>query len=165
MLRELIVYFKNTGKKRFIFITFFLLIALQLSGSFILKYFVSDDILSIDFLEGKSLLYIFSTSVIFGPLIETFLFQYCVIELILYFKKTISFKILALFLSASLFGLVHYYNIYYIVFTVIIGFVFAFIYLIGKERHDTNSFRVTWLAHVIMNLIAFIYNDLLFPMV
>ncbi|WP_422614472.1 type II CAAX prenyl endopeptidase Rce1 family protein [Ascidiimonas aurantiaca] len=165
MLRDLIVYFKNTGKKRFILTTFFLLITLQFSGSFIIKYFVGDDILSVDFLEGKSLLYIFITSVIIGPLIETFLFQYCVIELILYFKKNVSFKILALFLSALLFGLAHYYNIYYIVFTLIIGFVFAFIYLIGKERNDTNGFRITWLAHIVMNLIAFVYNDLLFPMV
>lgn len=152
-------YLKYINKNRFFFITLTILVLISFLGSYIIGYIVGEDTLEISFFKNKNLFYIFIITVVIGPLIETLIFQLGIIEIVLYFKKTKIFEYLAILISSLFFGLTHNYNIYYLIFGTIIGFLFAIIYLVAKKRKDMNPFIVVCLGHAIINLIAFFHND------
>ena len=128
-------------------------------GSYLIDYIIGKDTLNIDYFKDKSLIHIFLVSVIIGPLIETLIFQFGIIEIFLFFKKNKIFELIAIVLSSILFGLTHNYNLYYLVFGIIVGFIFAIIYVVAKKRNDMNAFTIVFITHIFTNLIAFFHND------
>lgn len=152
-------YLERIDKYYFLFIALLTIVFVSYSGSYIIEYIAGEDTLNIDFFNDKSLLYIFIFTVIVGPIIETLIFQFGIIELILLLKKNKFFEILAILISSIIFGLTHNYNVYYIIFGVFIGIIFGIIYIVAKRRKDMNAFTIVLIAHAFTNLIAFFHND------
>jgi membrane protease YdiL (CAAX protease family) len=95
--------------------------------------------------------------VIAGPIVETFLCQYFLINLIisltrfLFKKESIS---LAIFISALIFGLGHQYNYMYMALTFISGLLYGTFFVIIKYRKQ-DAFTCTTIVHALYNLFAF----------
>ena len=89
--------------------------------------------------------------VIAGPIIETFLFQYAVIEISR--SKKIALKYCCL-LSAFVFALSHLYNFFYFLYAFVAGLMFAYLYSVGKNSN--NAIVLTLITHIIYNGIVFI---------
>lgn len=89
--------------------------------------------------------------VIVAPLLETFLFQYAVIEICK--RRKIALRYCCL-LSALIFAANHLYNVFYFFFAFVGGVLLAMLYV--KGRSVKNSFLLTLIAHTIYNGIIFI---------
>ena len=89
--------------------------------------------------------------VIVGPLLETCLFQYGVIEICKSQKMALRYCCLV---SALVFAATHLYNVYYFLFAFITGMLLACLYVTGSRVRD--SFLITLIAHTIYNGIVFI---------
>jgi hypothetical protein len=110
----------------------------------------------IDF-KDKSVIVILFIAVIFGPLLETLIFQTLIIYLV---KKILpKFELIAILISGILFGLGHFYSGAYVVYTTIIGFVLAFVYIFSLKK-GFNAFFVVFAIHALHNLTMFITNYL-----
>jgi membrane protease YdiL (CAAX protease family) len=108
------------------------------------------------------LIKLFLVGSIFGPLIETAIFQYLPITI---YKKYITSKsknkeLILIIISALIFGLTHNYNLFRIIDATIAGIIFAFIffYFSGKGK---SGFFYTFLIHAIFNTYVFILVDVL----
>lgn len=101
---------------------------------------------------------IFIGSVIFGPLIETFIFQFLIIEILLSLKLN---KNLILLISTILFSLSHNYNVIYIIAMLFPGLLYSSYYLFLKVEKRKNIFLTIFILHSLSNLIAFILDDIL----
>ena len=88
-----------------------------------------------------------------APLLETFFFQYLLIDGL---KWKVS-KNYLIVISACLFGLSHFYSIPYMIKTFIIGLVFGVCYL-NWLKEKPNSFMVTASVHSLYNLIVFVVD-------
>jgi len=106
---------------------------------------------------NTSILGIFIISVIIAPLLETFIFQFLVIELLHTFKLD---NTTIIFISAALFALSHYYNLIYILIIFLPGLIYATYYLYLKHNNK-NGFLPVFFLHSLSNLIPFIFFDLL----
>ena len=115
--------------------------------------------LDIPFLEGLSLAEIFTITVIIAPLIETFIFQYLIIEFLFRFKK-IKLNIIIL-VSALAFGLAHNYNFFYVLVICISGFIYASYYLYLKIKNIKFPFLYISSLHALWNFLALILDDVL----
>lgn len=111
------------------------------------------------FEESTSLTEIFLLSVVFGPLIETFLFQYLIIE-ILYGLKRLKINTIIL-ISALTFSSIHYYNFLYVLVTFLSGIIYASYYLYIKEEKKKHPFLTIWMLHLLYNFSVFILDDVL----
>lgn len=109
--------------------------------------------------ENYTLTEIFILSVIIGPIIESFLFQYLIIE-ILYIFKIIKVEII-LIISALAFSLSHYYNFIYILITFISGLIYASYYIYLKIEKKKFPFLYILALHSLYNFTVFILNDIL----
>lgn len=97
----------------------------------------------------------FILSVIFAPILETLIFQYALIELLL---KTRLRPIFVVAISALLFGVNHHYNLVYILVMTVIGFLFALYYMMLRAQGGWNKILLVVLLHALWNLIAFLNN-------
>ncbi|CAA9198941.1 CPBP family intramembrane glutamic endopeptidase [Flavobacterium collinsii] len=91
--------------------------------------------------------------VIVAPLLETFLFQYAVIEICKSRKIALRYCCL---LSALIFASNHLYNVFYFLFAFAAGMMLAGLYVTGRSVR--NSFLITLITHTIYNGIVFILN-------
>lgn len=89
--------------------------------------------------------------IIIGPIIETLLFQYVVIEIGKDQKMALKYCCL---LSAFIFASLHLYNVFYFLYAFVTGLLFAYLYLAGKN--EKNAILLPLVAHIIYNGIAFI---------
>ncbi|MET0241925.1 MAG: CPBP family intramembrane glutamic endopeptidase [Flavitalea sp.] len=96
--------------------------------------------------------------VIFGPLFETTIFQYMIIE---YAKKYLHSFFAALLISAIVFGLCHYYSFNYIIATSISGLIMGGLYIILKMK-DSYAFLLVFMLHSAYNLLTLILNMIFF---
>ncbi|MFA8299264.1 MAG: lysostaphin resistance A-like protein [Hyphomicrobiales bacterium] len=114
------------------------------------------------FIESKTDIWFLSYAVILGPLLETLIFQFLIIRLILhFFKKTNYVGWYACFTSAIIFGSLHYYSFAYIIVALCIGLVLGYIYLLSIERKEKPILN-TWLVHSANNLFAFILMQFIY---
>ncbi len=90
---------------------------------------------------------------IFIPLVETFIFQYLIIELSSNVKllKNNNFEIIII--SAIIFGLSHNYSFLYIFYSFIIGLFLAYSYIIYKKK-NFSPFLIVTLIHSLRNTIT-----------
>lgn len=87
------------------------------------------------------------------PLIETFIFQYLIIEYVGNIKKFKDKKFLIAVISAVAFSLSHYYNAFYIFYSFILGLFLAYTYILYKNK-GKNPFIVVMILHALRNLIT-----------
>lgn len=95
-----------------------------------------------DVVEDDSLCIIAVEALLVAPIIETFLFQFAVIEVC--YKYLISKNenrniLISIVASAALFSLNHYYSWQYILWTFIVGIYLAFVYLHFKTIHQSKA--------------------------
>ena len=121
--------------------------------SFIAHFFFNEDILN-DFKNdfGSKLKDKIIWIIIIIPFFETLLYQYAIIEIL---NKKFN-PLISCIISALLFGLSHTYNIFYFLFALISGFLFATIYYVGSITR--RGIFYTFLTHSIYNSIAFTLN-------
>ncbi len=132
-------------------IAFFLVLSISL-----LK---GDQVFEVDFLLEQSFTSLFFLTVIFGPTLETFIFQFLIIESMLWLSKKTKFPKLtyiSIFVSGVAFGLSHSYNSYYIFVTTVIVFLYGFYYLSARNHPYMNAFGTVCIVHSISNLVSFL---------
>lgn len=100
---------------------------------------------------------IFVLSIIVAPIFETLIFQSAVIEV----GKSMKVDDPKLLLISSfLFGLSHFYNWVYFSFELVVGLIYAYSYLLARNRYDTfKAFLLVFLLHFIHNVISFLNNN------
>ncbi|QSB29101.1 CPBP family intramembrane glutamic endopeptidase [Flavobacterium sp. CLA17] len=89
--------------------------------------------------------------VIVGPILETLLFQYAIIEFCKRKKMALQYCCL---LSAFIFASMHLYNIFYFLYAFVGGLMFAYLYLAGRNKK--NAILITAATHIIYNGIVYI---------
>ena len=95
--------------------------------------------------------------VVFGPVLETLIFQSFIIKKSLqYFNND---KLIAILISAIAFGISHYYSIPYVIKATLAGTLYSLLYFIIKSR-NTAPFIFILLVHSTYNLIGLILNHL-----
>jgi membrane protease YdiL (CAAX protease family) len=96
---------------------------------------------------------------ILAPLIETFLFQFAPIEIVLHFNKKL--KYIALVLSVLLFALMHYYSLSYMIFGAIMGTICALGYMISRDKKGKkHAYWIVVIMHAIWNTIGIILSSI-----
>lgn len=145
---------RKTNRFPLFFVIFFIDLIFHLCVSWLVNLY-DPGLLEI-FQEEISLTEIFILSVIVGPLIETFLFQYIVIEL-LYSLKKIKTNFIVI-ISALVFSLIHNYNLIYIIVTFIAGLIYALYYVYLKKTKKKYPFMYIWMLHTLYNLTVFILD-------
>lgn len=100
----------------------------------------------------------FILAVLLSPLVETYLFQYMLIGYIV--KKFPNSSLAACLLSASIFGILHYYSFAYVLKTFISGFLYGILFLIASKKIEFPFIPVA-IAHSIFNFIGFCIEFLL----
>lgn len=154
-------FFLRINKLKFIFFSILFGVSIDLILSILLPL-SKEIVIENDFLEGKSLIYIFLTTVIIIPFIETLLFQFIIIEgYFIILRKNNKAIILAILTSSIVFGLSHSYSLNYILLGLIIGFYLSLIYVLAKLRKDISPFFLVSIIHMIINLMVFLLNDFL----
>ena len=110
--------------------------------------------------EKHSLIYDFVVACIIAPIVETYIFQVLIINL--FTNYWIKNKNIAILISALLFGFSHLYSWYYIFWTFFVGLVFAWAYVIYKEKQGYKKavFAII-LIHALRNLVSLVINHLL----
>src|SRR5690606_9266417 len=91
---------------------------------------------------------------ILAPVLETALYQYAVIEVVLSLTKLIFKKeviLAAVLIAAIAFGLSHLYNYLYMILTAAAGFTLGLFYTIVRSRKG-NAFVYTMILHALYNL-------------
>ena len=147
-----------------IYIGVFLLSSFLLQVPFIFSDWYADEDFQnpmVDSLEegGKTLVLYYS--VIFAPLIETFVVQFSVIKLFrLITKKAILTLAIAVPLSAILFSLLHTYSPYYMMITFFMGYSMGVAFFIGMYRKDWPAFMLVVMIHSAWNLLVFILHEI-----
>ncbi len=96
-------------------------------------------------------------AVFIAPIIETYLIQYLIITTVLKYSK--QNNLLALFISAIIFGLSHYYSIPYIMKTFFAGLTFGTLFL-SQMPDFKKGFIYVWITHAAYNLFAVIMNNI-----
>lgn len=88
-----------------------------------------------------------------GPVIETFIFQYGIIEILSFYDRFKARKWLVAVISAFIFGLTHTYSVWYIVYAFVLGLLLAYAYFTYKKKSHSAFWIVFWI-HCIRNTIA-----------
>jgi len=109
-----------------------------------------------DPLAGLSLDIRLITVILFAPIIETILVQKLLIEVSL--KYINGSKLLAILLSAGIFGIAHHYSIANIFKAFIAGLLYGLLYCAMKYKNK-NPVLFVAVAHAIFNSIGFIVNN------
>lgn len=95
----------------------------------------------------------FVIAVMIAPVIETYIFQIWLIKKVL--KYSNNNQLLALAVSAIIFGLGHHYSFAYILKAAIAGILYAFLFFAITEKKQ-NPFFYILAAHAAFNLIGFL---------
>lgn len=90
-----------------------------------------------------------------GPIIETLIFQYGIIEWLRQKRPIYQCCII----SAFTFALIHLYNVYYFCFAFFSGLVIAYLYTLKKKA--ISGMIVTLLAHMLYNTLVFFFTRVL----
>jgi hypothetical protein len=114
----------------------------------------------VPYLEKKSKLFSFFSSVVLGPLIETFIYQY-IIYLIYFsiFSKNSFHVAAAVLISSTGFAMSHNYNFMAVISAFLSGIILGYAYFFCKPKH-VSPFWTVALLHAGHNFYAFIINNL-----
>lgn len=96
---------------------------------------------------------------VLAPLLETLLIQFLIIELILFFLSEVSWKsLLSILVSGLIFGIMHQYNLGYMIAQTILGWLFGLVYIFYRHNKRLNPFLAVVITHFFYNLVN-ILND------
>lgn len=153
------IRFYDYLNKRNGLIAFLIIFLIDNLYTFLISYIVNIyDPSILDVFNFKSLHEAFILSVLIGPLLETFLFQYLIIETLCKFKLNNN---LIIWISAILFALTHNYNLIYLLAAIFPGILYASYYLYLKKENRKNIFFTIYALHSLTNLVVFIVDDVL----
>jgi len=152
--------FHTTRNKLGLFITAFVVLYSLTIILSIIGNCLQEDALTVKFLEGKNPLWVFFLTVILAPVVETFIFQYGIIELSLWIRSRFT-KEIAIILSALVFGMEHGYNTIYMVLAIIMGAALAFYYLLFKKYTTGFAVAAIMVLHALLNFVNFLINNVL----
>jgi uncharacterized protein len=108
-------------------------------------------------MAGLNLIQKIAYASILVPVIETFLFQVIIINLVMKCTFFKNIKLISILVSAFFFGLSHNYNLAYEINAFISGLILGYAYIFSKRRGD-SPFFITAFIHGLKNLIAtFLY--------
>jgi membrane protease YdiL (CAAX protease family) len=161
-LENNILIFKNINKNYLLISMIIINLIFVFFISLSVTLLINDEIFEVDYLIGQSLPDIFFTTVIFAPIIETLIFQFLIIESVLYLFKKLKISnslFVSVAISGIFFGISHSYNIYYVLVTILLGFLLGFFYLIAKNHKYMNAFLTVCIVHSCSNLVGFIVDD------
>lgn len=148
-------FLNELSVKKYIFLILVLTYISILPFSFFLSQYNqgSSEVL----LNSSSILMKLIIGSILVPIIETFFFQYLIINIC---KKYIKNKNwLIIIISSLFFAFSHYYNVIYIFYMFIVGFFLAYTYIL-YEKKCFHPFLVVTIIHALRNTIATIVNIL-----
>lgn len=138
----------------YFWVTFSIYFVFQYVTAVIANFF--DDELTTNNLHFSSLQEEFITLVIIAPIVETLIFQYLIIEVLLNLKLK---PWVCILVSALLFGVSHWYNLVYILVTTVVGLIFAYYYLALRHQNFMNKLVLITIIHALSNLFAFVNNN------
>lgn len=92
---------------------------------------------------------------IVAPILETIVFQLILFSILKYIFHLRTITILAL--SSIIFGVVHCYNVLYIIVACVAGFLFMFLFIILNKR-NLHPLLITILVHFLLNAITAVYD-------
>lgn len=142
-----------------LFLVLFLIDVFFISiGSLVVNFFDSSLIETEFNTANFSLLEIFFVTVLIGPVLETFIFQFLIIEIL--FKLNIKNNLIIL-ISTLAFSLSHNYNLIYILLIIFPGILYSTYYLFLKIENQKTPFLNIFLLHSLSNFVSFILDDVL----
>ncbi len=107
--------------------------------------------------KSGSKIVIFLITVVWGPIFETVVFQYLLINMVKAFTSDTKYQAaFSVLIPSVIFGLTHYYNIYYFIFAIFIGIIYSSTYYISQFLRKENGFIIVLLLHSLNNLLAFL---------
>lgn len=155
VLDQLVQYFRKSGFVKVV------LVALGLSHLFnvffgLMGYYL--DHLNIHFssspeLSGEPIGSLVISNVIIVPVLETFIFQLCIYKLLRRFRLFKSHIRYIILVSAFLFGVAHYYHIFYMIRAFFVGIILMVVY-VSKLDTEKLAFWLVALIHALDNLIT-----------
>ena len=148
-----------------IFVGFFFFLHILIQLPFLwFDFNESDNILNnstVELMEQDGKLVVLYWTLLIGPFIETFLFQFFIIKIFrLISKRLWTMVFIAIPLSAVLFSLSHSYSVYYQVAAFFVGLIYATAFFVGMYRKDLPAFLIVLIIHSSWNLFAFVMNEL-----
>ena len=142
-----------------LFLVLFLIdVFFTLIGSLVVNFFDSSLIETELNTANFSLLEIFFVTVLIGPVLETFIFQFLIIEILLKLKIKNNLIIL---ISTLAFSLSHNYNLIYILLIIFPGILYSTYYLFLKIENQKTPFLNIFLLHLLSNFVSFILDDVI----
>ena len=109
--------------------------------------------------KSDSKIVILLITVIWGPIFETVVFQYLLINMVKAFTSNTKHQAtLSILIPSVIFGSTHYYNMYYFIFAIFIGVIYSSTYYISQFLRKENGFIIVLLLHSLNNLLAFLIN-------
>lgn len=115
-----------------------------------------------DIMEDKSTILVIIVGLLVAPIIETLLFQVCIIELVKKITPKVDGRVNLLFpllVSAIIFSLNHSYSASYVVYAFFLGIALSSLYILGSSKTGKtwkDGFLLTLLFHLGINAIAFV---------
>lgn len=154
-------FLKKIKREQYKCSLFFILLLIDnlytLSASYIVNS-INPNFINIINNESRSLFVAFLGSVIFAPLIETFIFQYLIIETLRYFKIN---KNIIIWFSCLVFAISHSYNLVYMLLIIFPGYLYSRYYIFLKDNKKKSPFLAIYFLHLLSNLLVFILDDIL----
>lgn len=145
---------------RFIFLFTLFLIIISSSLHYVIAGINSYDIkLFYGDIQSTNLFFSVLITVFIAPIAETFIYQYLAYKLLIrleYFKRN---QVLIILSSAFVFGLMHFYSIFYIVYAFIIGIILMYAYSV-RISSSSHIFWEISLSHSILNLFILFMDQL-----
>jgi|GEM_PF-4297756 len=115
---------------------------------------------AVDMLRARGKTMVLYSTVIFAPIIETFICQFSVIKLFRLMTKRFDLTLfIAVPLSAFLFAIGHWFSIYYVVAMFLAGILLALAFVVGMYRRDLPAFLNVAIIHASWNLFAFVAEE------
>lgn len=113
-------------------------------------------------LEGFEVGEIFVIVVFLAPLLETFLFQFIFIELIIFifqYFKIQKGEYFAILISSIVFSSTHNFSTFYMFNSLVSGLIYGWFYVFSKNKKGLNGFVTVFTVHSFSNLVAFFFNE------
>ncbi len=148
-MKRLSSFYYTLNPVSFILVNFLLIFPLVTVPFVLMVYIFNwEDIINNPY-KGDFSVSMFIIAVVIAPLMETLIFQYGIIKIFTYLNpKT---KYIAVFISAVLFALSHWFSWVYILFAFMFGIFLGFLYLTSEKR----GFKPYWIiaaVHCLYNL-------------
>lgn len=155
----------NTALKIIFIFTLLLLVTEKITSELLVLIFGSINLGTLLYLD-LSFYDQFFWTVIMGPLAETVIFHFIIMEVLLYLFRNVQYKdFWVIFISALIFGFSHFYSIDYVIITFFGGMILSTAYIVAKNR-KMIPFVIVFFVHALYNFVSLLEygykNNLIF---